>query len=92
MWKLSARLNNRLALLAGLVLLHCTWAQDEQRRETSTTMLDYCVIGAGPSGLQMAYFLQQSRRNYLVFEKSNMTVPLFRKHGVYCGRLVLQEN
>uniref|UniRef100_A0A4D5S014 Putative conserved secreted protein n=1 Tax=Ixodes scapularis TaxID=6945 RepID=A0A4D5S014_IXOSC len=74
------RLNNRLALLAGLVLLHCTWAQDEQRRETSTTMLDYCVIGAGPSGLQMAYFLQQSRRNYLVFEKSNMTGHFFSKY------------
>ncbi|CAN7947593.1 unnamed protein product, partial [Ixodes pacificus] len=86
------RLDNRLALLAGLVLLHCAWAQDDQRRETTATMLDYCVIGAGPSGLQMAYFLQQSKRNYLVFEKSNMTaVPLFRKHGVLWPAGVARE-
>uniref|UniRef100_A0A670XUS6 L-amino-acid oxidase n=1 Tax=Pseudonaja textilis TaxID=8673 RepID=A0A670XUS6_PSETE len=32
---------------------------------------DYCIIGAGPSGLQMAYFLQHAGRNYVVFERRN---------------------
>ncbi|XP_066115481.1 FAD-dependent oxidoreductase domain-containing protein 2 isoform X2 [Saccopteryx bilineata] len=31
---------------------------------------DYCVLGAGPAGLQMAYFLQQAGRDYLVFERA----------------------
>ncbi|GFN81983.1 FAD-dependent oxidoreductase domain-containing protein 2 [Plakobranchus ocellatus] len=31
---------------------------------------DYCVVGAGPSGLQMGYFLQTSGRNYIIFERS----------------------
>ncbi|XP_006890221.1 PREDICTED: FAD-dependent oxidoreductase domain-containing protein 2 [Elephantulus edwardii] len=31
---------------------------------------DYCVLGAGPAGLQMAYFLQQAGRDYVVFEHS----------------------
>ncbi|NXP11166.1 FXRD2 protein, partial [Thinocorus orbignyianus] len=38
---------------------------------------DYCVIGAGPSGLQMAYFLQQAGRNYVVFERSHAPGSFF---------------
>jgi thioredoxin reductase len=30
--------------------------------------VDYAVIGAGPAGLQLGYFLQQSGRDYLVLE------------------------
>ena len=32
---------------------------------------DYCLIGAGPAGLQMAYFLQKENRNYILFERNN---------------------
>ncbi|XP_029446273.1 FAD-dependent oxidoreductase domain-containing protein 2 [Rhinatrema bivittatum] len=38
---------------------------------------DYCIIGAGPSGLQMAYFLQQSGRDYVIFERSNSSGSFF---------------
>ncbi|EEC14554.1 monooxygenase, putative, partial [Ixodes scapularis] len=38
---------------------------------------DYCVVGAGPSGLQMAYFLQQAKRDYVVFERSNISGHFF---------------
>lgn len=31
---------------------------------------EYCVIGAGPSGLQMAHFLREARRNVVVFERA----------------------
>lgn len=31
---------------------------------------DYCVLGAGPAGLQMAYFLQRAGRDYVVFERA----------------------
>jgi ribulose 1,5-bisphosphate synthetase/thiazole synthase len=34
---------------------------------------DYCLIGAGPSGLQLAYFLNKYHKNYIVFEKSNVS-------------------
>lgn len=30
---------------------------------------DYCVIGAGPSGLQMGYFLERAGRDYVIFER-----------------------
>ncbi|XP_064604123.1 FAD-dependent oxidoreductase domain-containing protein 2-like [Liolophura sinensis] len=31
----------------------------------------YCIIGAGPGGLQLAYFLERANRDYIIFEKSN---------------------
>jgi protoporphyrinogen oxidase len=30
--------------------------------------MDYVVIGAGPAGLQLGYFLQQAGRDYVVLE------------------------
>ena len=37
---------------------------------------DYCVIGAGPAGLQMGYFFQKANRSYVIFEKSNISGEL----------------
>eukprot|EP00795_Rhopilema_esculentum_P009136 gene9136-16798_t len=34
-----------------------------------STATDYCVIGAGPSGLQMGYFLERAGRDYVIFER-----------------------
>ena len=34
---------------------------------------DYCVIGAGPAGLQMGYFLEKANRDYAIFERSNIS-------------------
>ncbi|CAG5131919.1 unnamed protein product, partial [Candidula unifasciata] len=38
---------------------------------------DYCVVGAGPGGLQVGYFLQSSGRDYIVFERSNKSGSFF---------------
>ncbi|XP_074682642.1 FAD-dependent oxidoreductase domain-containing protein 2 [Strix aluco] len=38
---------------------------------------DYCVIGAGPSGLQAAYFLQRAGRDYVIFERSHAPGSFF---------------
>jgi ribulose 1,5-bisphosphate synthetase/thiazole synthase len=32
---------------------------------------DYCIIGAGPAGIQMAYFLKKSKSDYIIFERNN---------------------
>ncbi|XP_025973743.1 FAD-dependent oxidoreductase domain-containing protein 2 isoform X2 [Dromaius novaehollandiae] len=58
----------RLALCAGAV---CTTGS------TAFLYHDYCVIGAGPSGLQIAYFLQQAGRDYVVFERSHAPGSFF---------------
>uniref|UniRef100_A0A914DVJ9 Uncharacterized protein n=1 Tax=Acrobeloides nanus TaxID=290746 RepID=A0A914DVJ9_9BILA len=34
-------------------------------------MNDYCIVGAGPGGLQMGYFMKQNGWNYKMFEKES---------------------
>ena len=43
---------------------------------------DYIVIGAGPSGLQMGYFLQRAGRDYVILERSN-TSGKNHQHLIY---------
>lgn len=41
---------------------------------------DYCVLGAGPAGLQMGYFLSQSRRDYIILERNSAPGSFFQKY------------
>ncbi|KAM9229551.1 FAD-dependent oxidoreductase domain-containing protein 2 isoform 2-T2 [Dugong dugon] len=41
---------------------------------------DYCILGAGPAGLQMAYFLQRAGRDYVVFERSSRPGSFFARY------------
>ena len=60
-----------------------------------TTHIDYLIIGAGPSWLQMGYFLQQKKQDYLILESRDQpgaffeTFPRHRKlisiNKVYTG-------
>ncbi|XP_045607554.2 FAD-dependent oxidoreductase domain-containing protein 2 isoform X2 [Procambarus clarkii] len=38
---------------------------------------NYCVIGAGPGGLQMGYFLHKAARDYIIFERANYSGSFF---------------
>lgn len=40
---------------------------------------DYCVIGAGPAGLQLGYCLQADKRDYVVLEKNAAAGSFFSK-------------
>lgn len=41
------------------------------------TYTDYCIVGAGPGGLQLGYFLQRAGHQYVIFEKSNVSGNFF---------------
>lgn len=40
--------------------------------------MDYLVIGGGPAGLQLAYFLEQAGRDYLLLEAGRTPGTFFR--------------
>src|SRR5215468_2326946 len=40
--------------------------------------MDYLVIGAGPAGLQLGYFLEQAGRDYLILEAGLTPGTFFR--------------
>lgn len=52
--------------------------------------IDYCVIGAGPAGLQMGYFLQRAGRDYVIFERANISGMYIYYH--YYNRTSKQSN
>ena len=44
---------------------------------------DYLIIGAGPAGLQLGYFLEKEKRNYLILEAGNspgVSFKVFPRH------------
>uniref|UniRef100_H2YH93 FAD-dependent oxidoreductase domain-containing protein 2 n=1 Tax=Ciona savignyi TaxID=51511 RepID=H2YH93_CIOSA len=51
---------------------------------------EYCVIGAGPGGLQMAYFLENAARDYIVFEKGYGAGTFYLKYPIH--RLLISIN
>lgn len=40
---------------------------------------EYCVLGAGPAGLQMGYFLSRSQRDYVILERNSGPGSFFNK-------------
>nr|XP_027794538.1 FAD-dependent oxidoreductase domain-containing protein 2 isoform X3 [Marmota flaviventris] len=67
----AARLWGPPGLLLTLVL-HPTLCVSSHR--------DYCVLGAGPAGLQMASFLQRAGRDYVVFERASAPGSFFTRY------------
>ena len=43
------------------------------RECVTVTFHDYIIVGAGPAGLQMGYFLQRADRDYMIMEKNNVS-------------------
>ncbi|QDV54927.1 NAD(P)-binding domain-containing protein [Rosistilla oblonga] len=39
---------------------------------------DFCIIGAGPAGLQLAYYLEKAQRSYIVLEKGDSPGTFFK--------------
>ena len=58
--------------------------QKQQWTTTKENTLDYIVIGAGPAGLQMGYFLRKQKQNFIILERGDKAGTFFKKfprHG-----------
>ncbi|MBV6623338.1 MAG: NAD(P)-binding domain-containing protein [Rivularia sp. (in: Bacteria)] len=47
------------------------------------TEFDYLIIGAGPAGLQLGYFLEKANRNYLILEAGENPGTFFNKYPIH---------
>ncbi|KAM9785148.1 FAD-dependent oxidoreductase domain-containing protein 2 [Syngnathus typhle] len=45
-----------------------------------TRHYDYCILGAGPAGLQMGYFLSKAKRDYIILERNSGPGSFFHKY------------
>jgi len=63
-------------------LLLCVTAVTAHANAPSTATApvthEYCIVGAGPAGVQAAYYLQRDGRDYSVFEKAGEPGTVFR--------------
>jgi thioredoxin reductase len=48
-------------------------------RTEVNTEVDYLIIGAGPAGLQLGYFLEKAQRNYLILEAGESPATSFKQ-------------
>ncbi len=59
-------------------------AQKQEWTTSNKNILDYIIIGSGPAGLQMGYFLQKQKQNFLILERGEKAGSFFQKfprHG-----------
>uniref|UniRef100_A0A6Q2WX33 FAD-dependent oxidoreductase domain containing 2 n=1 Tax=Esox lucius TaxID=8010 RepID=A0A6Q2WX33_ESOLU len=77
-------------------LLSVLFSKNRELLKQRTRHHDYCVLGAGPAGLQMGYFLSKSQRDYIILERNSgpgsffSIYPRHRKlisiNKIYTGR------
>nr|CAB3246962.1 FAD-dependent oxidoreductase domain-containing protein 2-like [Phallusia mammillata] len=76
---------NILVLVSVLsVAISSAWAEMDPTDNTDTPNFHkYCIIGAGPGGLQIAYFMQHAQRDYIVFEKGHGAGTFYNKYPIH---------
>ncbi|XP_070778613.1 FAD-dependent oxidoreductase domain-containing protein 2 [Enoplosus armatus] len=65
-----------LFVLTGCV--KCSF--DNHDHHNGTRRFDYCVLGAGPAGVQMGYFLSKAKRDYIILERNSGPGSFFNKY------------
>jgi len=41
---------------------------------------EYCIVGAGPAGIQMGIFMQKAQRDYVIFERSGVAGSFYIRY------------
>ncbi|XP_056263726.1 FAD-dependent oxidoreductase domain-containing protein 2 isoform X2 [Pseudoliparis swirei] len=67
-------------LVLALVLIGCLGCLSDSHQHTGPRSHQYCVLGAGPSGLQMGYFLSKAKRDYVILERNSGPGSFFNKY------------
>ena len=49
-------------------------------REKDRRAWQYCIVGAGPAGLQMGFYLDRAERDYVILEKANVSGVFFKEY------------
>ncbi|OWF56517.1 FAD-dependent oxidoreductase domain-containing protein 2 [Mizuhopecten yessoensis] len=73
-----------IRLITIVFILNLSDATDRHPRGYET---EFCIIGAGPAGLQLGYFFQKSGMDYVIYERSNISGSFFLKYPRH-GRLI----
>lgn len=73
-------MDSALPCLALLIVAgHIQSSFGKHYHQNATRCFDYCVLGAGPAGLQMGYFLSKAKRDYIILERNTGPASFFNK-------------
>jgi len=72
-----------LIILIIFVILNNSLTNYENFTSSTNKIYNYLIIGAGPAGLQTAYFLKKYNEDYIVIEKSNNSGSFFHKFPIH---------
>ncbi|XP_033739735.1 FAD-dependent oxidoreductase domain-containing protein 2-like [Pecten maximus] len=56
-------------------------------RHTRGYETEFCIIGAGPAGIQLGFFFEKSGMDYIIYERSNISGSFFVKYPRH-GKLI----
>ncbi|KAM6966595.1 FAD-dependent oxidoreductase domain-containing protein 2 isoform 2-T2 [Tautogolabrus adspersus] len=63
------------------VLIGCVQSSfGNPHQHNDTRHYEYCVLGAGPAGLQMGYFLNKAKRDYIILERNSGPGSFFNEY------------
>ncbi|KAJ7382594.1 FAD-dependent oxidoreductase domain-containing protein 2 [Desmophyllum pertusum] len=66
---------NRFISLLALFVSCLSFAKSR-----SAVFHEYCVVGAGPGGLQMGFYLERAERDYIIFERDALAGAFYVKY------------
>ncbi|MEQ2164350.1 FAD-dependent oxidoreductase domain-containing protein 2, partial [Goodea atripinnis] len=59
----------------------------DEHHYNGTRHYNYCVLGAGPAGLQMGFFLSKARRDYIILERNSGPGSFFNKKLISINKI-----
>jgi len=43
----------------------------------------YCIVGAGPAGVQLGFYMQKYKRDYIILEQHHSAAAFFQKYPIH---------
>jgi len=66
---------NRLTSLLAILVSCVSFA-----KSSGEVFHEYCVVGAGPGGLQIGFYLERAGRDYVIFERDGLAGAFYAKY------------
>ena len=85
------------ALWLGLTLLlsranRSHASNDPPTTNTNNSSHEFCIVGAGPAGIQLSRFLQLAHRNFIVLERHEQAGSFFTKYPKQEGLISINKK
>lgn len=81
-----------LALLPLMALLASQHPAAAAAEGTGGSRHRYCIVGAGPGGLQLGQFLLNKQRDYVIFERSQGPGSFFERFPIHRQLISLNKR